>query len=356
MRFRVFAVALIWLLAVAGGCGAQPTGDKTGVTTKVLRVVNFDAINPNGQSPAAGVFLKELVALSGGQLKVNVVAHYENGSPTAETDEIRAVASGEFDLSWPSTRAFDAAGIGTLRPLETPFLLTSVEAVSALVTSSTATDLLSTLREDGLIGLGLAVGPLRRPMATRRLVTVSDWHGVTFRSYNSAIQTATIEALGGTGTTASYNFPNLVSNGELDGVELDTAQYVVNGYGDLLPHVTRNVVLWPKIFVFVMNAETYDHLSPQQQEWVRQAAQKAVEASVAFPYDETTPAEHMCAEGVTFHDASAGDRAALQHAAQKVIDQIANDPVNGPVLRAVQAIAAEHSGVDIPTVPEGCLR
>ncbi|WP_406830495.1 TRAP transporter substrate-binding protein DctP [Pedococcus sp. KACC 23699] len=352
----VLALALALAMGLVTGCTERDSADKTGVKTKVLRVVNFDALNPNHQSPAAQVFLTQVVALSGGQLKVAVESHFESGKPAAETDEITALADGRYDLAWPSTRAFGAAGITSLQALETPFLITSVSAQRALVTSPVADELLATLRAHGLVGLGLAVGPLRRPMASRPLVTLADWKGVRFRTTNSRVQADAVKALGATPVSASYSFPELVNAGKLDGVEIDIAQYDENDLGDLLPDTTRNVALWAKMFVFTMNASTYDRLTPQQQQWVRQAAQAAVQASVDYQYDEATPALNMCRAGVRFHDASVRQLADLRAAVRPVVDTIAADPVSGPLLRKVESVLAADTGADVPDVPATCLR
>lgn len=353
-RTVVFALTLV--LALVAGCAKPGSSDKTGVTTKVLRIVNFDNLNPNLQNPAAKVFLEQVVALSGGQLKVAVDSNFQEGNPSAESNEITALVDGKYDLAWPSTRAFSAAGITSLQALEAPLLITSVKAQRALVASQVASELLATLRTQGLVGLGLAVGPLRRPMAAKPLVTLADWNGVRFRTYNSPIQSAAVEALGGTPVSASFDFPDLVNAGKLDGVELDIAQYDEIGLLDLLPNTTRNVALWAKIFVFSMNAASYDGLTRQQQQWVEQAAQSAVQASIDFQYDETTPALSMCKAGNSFHDASASDLVELKAAVQPVVDKIAADPVSGPLLGKLESVLADHIATDVPDLPATCVR
>ena len=348
---RVAVFTLVLVLGLVAACTEHDPADKTGVRARVLRVVSFDAINPNRQNPAAEVFLQQVIALSGGELKVAVDSHFENGVPTAESDEITALAAGTYDVAWPSTRAFGTAGITSLQALETPFLITSVRSQRALVTSQVAKEFLATLRSHGLVGLGLAVGPLRRPMATKPLVTLADWKGMRLRAYNSPIQAASIEAMGATPVSASFDFPDLISAGTLDGVELDIAQYDENDLRDLLPDTTRNVALWAKMFVFAMNAASYDRLTPQQQQWVTQAARAAVQASIDFPYDETTPALNMCKAGVRFHDATAREFADLRTAVQPVVDRIAADSVSGPLLVKVRSVLADDPAPDVPDIP-----
>jgi TRAP-type C4-dicarboxylate transport system substrate-binding protein len=350
-------LALVLVLSMgAAGCASAGSTDKTGERTVVLRVVNFDSLDPNGQSPAPTVFLRQLIDLSGGRVKVDVTNQFEDGQPTAETDEIAAVKSGEYDLAWPSTRAFGAAGITSLQALEVPLLITSLDAERALVTAPVADDLLTTLHGHGIVGLGLTVGPLRRPMATKPLLSVADWKDTRFRYFNATVQDAFLKALGAKPVNVSYDFPSLVGAGELDGIESDVAQYDENGLGDLLSHVTRNVVLWARMSVFIMNAGTFDRLSSTQRGWVMAAARAAVKASMDYNYDEATPAAAMCRDGVRFHDASAAALRELQVAVHPVVDRIAADQVSGPLLAGVRSALAGHPGIDLPDIPTGCLR
>jgi hypothetical protein len=200
-----------------------------------------------------------------------------------------------------------------LEPSEAPFLITSYAAEKAIVSGPAGQALLHTLDSTKVMGLGLAVGPLRRPFATKAPLTAPDaWRGTTVRSINSDTQDATIRALGGVPVNASYHFPDLIEAGKLSAVEANIAQYAVNNYGTLVPMAARNVVLWPKMLVLAFNREKFNALSRQQQNWVREAAAEATKKSVDFSYDETTPARTLCDQGVRFTDASPAQLTALR--------------------------------------------
>jgi TRAP-type C4-dicarboxylate transport system substrate-binding protein len=354
-RARRSGLLLAAIMIVGSGCGNTTVRDKTGSNVTVLRFASTDVLNTNGQSVAPGVFFRELTRVSGGAMKATLETHFEDGSPTAESDLIRAIGTGRYDGGWPAVRSLATAGIHGLEPLEAPMTLTSIDAERVVAAGPVAVSLLKLLDPTPVVGLGLIVGPPRRPWDTDQpLLQPADWRGTTFRVTNSPIQIATVKALGGIPVNASYNFPDLVQSGKLHGAETDIAQYEHNGYGVMLPHVSRNVVLWPRMLLLSISRTTFDHLDRRQQGWVRQAARSAIQAAIDYSYDETTPARALCGLGVRFIDASPAQLAELKQAVSPVIDRLAADPVTAATMQQIQAISAAHPAPDVPDVPPSC--
>jgi TRAP-type C4-dicarboxylate transport system substrate-binding protein len=344
---RTKAWAALLAVTMAAACQTPGTLDKTGSTTEVLRLATIDGVNDNGQSFGPQAFVAELTKVSRGRLEVQVTDNVGKGGPTAESDLVRAIAAGRVDGGWPSTRAFAAAGLDGLRAVEAPMTITSYAAEKELVSGAAATELLKTLDGSGLVALGLGVGPLRRAFAADApLLEPADWKGIHFRSFNSPVQDATITALGGTPESRGVAWVEDIKGGRLQGVELDVAEYAKNGVGTAAGFVASNIVLWPKVFVFALSRKRFESLSAQEQAWVRQAANAAVRASVAATYDERTPVQQICSEGVRITPASDAQLAALRTALRPVVAQISADPVGGPPLQAIQAIARRHPDAD----------
>lgn len=351
----------ILLLAVAvatalGTVGCQASGvDKAGAQTTVLRLATVDPINDNGQSFAPQAFIDNLKAVSGGKLKVQVSTDYGQGNVKAESSLVKAIAAGDVDGGWPSTRSFAAAGIPGLSAVEAPMTITSYAAERALVSGPVAKKLLATLDGSGVVGLGLTVGALRRPFAAKAaLLGVEDWQGVRFRYFDSPVQSEAITALGATPVNASLDWVDLVLAGKLRGAEFDVAQYSESGLRLEAGNVTSNVVLWPKMFVLSLSRKRFDSLTKQQQGWVREAAGKAVRASVDATYDENGLAKQLCAGGVHFRPATPAQLAGLRTALQPVVARLAADPTDGPLLRQILAIAAQHPQQEISVGAGSC--
>jgi len=352
LRWRQ-VVATVAVLVLAG-CGPAAGVDKAGGQTVVLEFSSIDPVDDNGQSYGPQAFIDALAQVSGGKIKVRVLTDdYGAGAATAESDLVKAIASGDLDGGWPVTRAFARAGIPGLRSVEAPMTITSYAAEKDLVTGPVAAKLLATLDGTGVVGLGLTVGPLRRPFAADKpLLGPSDWAGVRFRDFNSPVQEDAIRALGATPVAASFAWVDMVQAGTLRGAEFDLAQYAKNGLRTEAGNVTSNVVLWPKTFVLSLSSKRFDSLTPRQRDWVREAAARAVQASAHAGYDENALAQQLCAKGVRFYQAGPQQVAQTRTAMSPVIARLAADPTDGPLLRAVQAVAAAHPQPDVP-VPTG---
>ena len=338
-------------IALAAACSAAPGIDKSGSDTVVLRLATIDRVNNNGQSYGPEAFVENLAKVSGGRLKVEMTTEYGGGAADAESNLVKAIASGEVDGGWPSTRAFANAGIIGLEAVEAPMTLTSYAAEKALVSGPVADKLLAKLDGTGVVGLELAVGPLRRPFAAKApLLGPRDWAGATFRIYNSPVQTEAMHALGATPVNLGFaGWVDEVRTGNLRGLELDIAQYAEGGNTTEAGNVTANVVLWPKVFALAMSQKRFDALTNKQQDWVREAADTAMHVSVDATYDESTIAQDLCRKGTRFIAASPDQITALRTSLQPVLDSLAADPANRALLREIQAIGANHPGG--PTSP-----
>jgi TRAP-type C4-dicarboxylate transport system substrate-binding protein len=348
-------LVVIALTSLAAGCQGGGTADKAGNETAVLKLASIDEVNSNGQSFGPEAFVDGIKKISGGRLKVEVATEYGQGDAEAESNLVKAISSGEVDGGWPTTRAFARAGIGGLEAVEAPMTITSYAAEKALVTGPPADTMLSHLKSTGVLGLGLTVGPLRRPFAAEKpLLAPSDWNGAAFRVYNSPVQTEAIKALGATPVNVGFGWVDDVHAGTLRGIEFDLAQYVKNGNRTEVGNVTANIVLWPKVFVLSLNRKRFDGLSKQQQGWLREAASQAVKASVDATYDETTPARALCSVGVRFASADPDQVSAMRTTFKPVVDRLAADPTSGPLLSQLQAIAAKYPQPVVPDVPEDC--
>jgi len=354
-RFRAVALLVAAVALGAAGCRAGVVADKAGGSVVVLRFATIDNANPNGHTVAPQAFIDAVERLSGGRLHVDLQQSFESGAAGAESDIVKRLRAGTLDGGWPVTRAFARAGISGLEPIEAPMTLTNVAAERALATGDGGRVLLATLHGTGVVGLGLTVGPLRRPWSTTRpLVAPGAWRSIAFRSYNSPVADSTIRALGGRPTEASFPFPALVRSGRLQGVELDIAQYDHNHYADLLPWVVANEVLWPRMLVLSLSQKRWSTLTKRQRGWLTEAAQTAVSASAAARYDEAPLAAGLCTFGVRFVDATPAEVTAMRRAVQPVIAALAADPETAPGLAAVQAAVQTHPGVDGVHVPSRC--
>jgi TRAP-type C4-dicarboxylate transport system substrate-binding protein len=348
------ALLLIALAALPAACD-DTGGNKAGGETVVLRLATIDSVNNNGQSYGPQAFVDGLAEVSGDRLKVEITETFGDLEADAESKLVEAIAAGEIDGGWPSTRSFAEAGIRGLEVVEAPMTITNYEAEKQLVAGPVGDELLARLDGSGVVGLGLAVGPMRRPFAAGApLLEPADWEGARFRAFNSPVQRDAILALGGRPANVGIGWADQADGGSLRGAEFDIPQYAAGGFTTEAGNVTANVVLWPKVFVLSISRKRWEELSRQQRAWVRAAAERAVRASLDATYDETTPAVELCESGARFADASPDQVKELRNAVQPVLDRLAADPRSGALLKEIEKIAAEHPQHETPAVPGEC--
>jgi TRAP-type C4-dicarboxylate transport system substrate-binding protein len=359
MNMRRLVAGLITTLSVVAtaACSAGAPADRAGGEIVTLRLASIDKVNPDGQSFGVQAFVDNIPQVSGGRLKVEVVEEYGGGAPTADAELIKAIADGQLDGGWVGTRGFGPAGIHGLEAFEAPMVITSYAAQKALISSDATTQALASLDKSGVIGLGLTVGALRRPFAAKSaLGGPEDWEGVKFRSFNSDVQSDTVEALGAVPVNKGFGWIDEVKAGRLRGAEFSLAQYQQSGYGKEAGNVTSNVVLWPKMFVLSFSRQKFDALSEQQRAWLREAADRGVQASVEATYDESSIAEELCTRGVRFKDATPAQLLALRTRLTPVVDQLASDPLNGPLLAKIKAVAQQNAASETLKVNNDCRK
>jgi TRAP-type C4-dicarboxylate transport system substrate-binding protein len=355
-RAGISVVIAIAIMALAAACQATRNVDKTGGDTAVLRLATFEGqVDANGQNYGPQAFVDNLRKVSGGRLKVELTTDYGGNAPDAESRLVRGIASGELDGGWPSTRAFADAGITGLGVVEAPMTITSYAAEKALVSGPVAGKLLGRLDGTGVVGLGLTVGPLRRPFAAKApLLGPGDWKGARFRVFNSPVQADAVRALGATPADLSFSFIDEIRAGTLRGAEFDISQYEHNGFATEAGHVTANVVLWPKVFVLALSKKRFDALTTQQQAWVREAAGQGVKASVDATYGQASVVRKLCDRGVRFADATPGQLVGLRAKLRPVLEKLAAKPADAQLLRDIQTIASQNPGPEKLDVPASC--
>ena len=157
----------VGVVLAAGWAGSVATASVPPLEEAVvLRLATIDAVNGNGQAYGPEAFVNNLDAISGGQIQVEVLTDYGEGDAEAESQIVEDIAAGEIDGGWPTVRAFANAGIPGLEAVEAPMTITSYDAEKELVSGRSPTRA-GRLEGTGVVGLSLAVGPLRRPFAAR---------------------------------------------------------------------------------------------------------------------------------------------------------------------------------------------
>src|SRR5215469_12994720 len=207
-------VVLVAMVAVLAGC-TGPGLDKAGGSQPghpvVLTLANF-----NGGTGELDGFTNEVRRLSGGTMQIDIKFKWRSGQLNAESGLIGDVRTGKADLGVVGSRAWDYVGVNSFRALHAPLLITSYALQDRVLRSPMIGRMLQGLRQDGLAGIGVLSGPLRKPLGIARpLLKPSDYAGLRIGVQQSRVAAATMRALGATPVW----FPTTQVIAGLDGIE-----------------------------------------------------------------------------------------------------------------------------------------
>jgi TRAP-type C4-dicarboxylate transport system substrate-binding protein len=329
-------VAPLLAVAVMGsGCGhavspnrAVPAGGSP---------VTVTMANPLGDPEQLVEFVKQVDALTHGTVRIDVKNGWRSGEIDYETGLIADVKAGKVDLGVAGSRAFDSAGVLTLRALHAPLLITSYAAQEQVLKSPIANEMLAGLDSAGLTGIGILPGDLRRPLAVAGpLLKPADFAGRTIGTQQSIVADETMRALG----AKPVRFPAGGGIDKFDGVEQQITGIHGNQYYKVGKYLSGNVALWPRPFVVFAGATGLQRLSDAQRQALKQAATAALPDSMARVLrNEKESLGNLCrARLVNIAQATPGDLAALRTAVQPVYDRLQRDPSTGKAIAAITSI------------------
>jgi TRAP-type transport system periplasmic protein len=349
-------LALALAVATASGCSASAGGDKAGGPAGgpvLLRMASTSSDPP----PPVADFIRQVRALSGGSVQIQVINQWGDYAPTDEAQVVRAAAAGAVDLGWAGSEVFDTTGAPALRALSAPMLIDSYPLEDDVLKSTLPARMLAGLSGVHVTGLAVLGDGLRHPIAVRRpLLAPADWRGLSIGTYLSGIQEQAIRALGATPVVAfgPYRTHDLAT-GAIQGFELDMQRYVQNVPVPSARYVTANVVLWPLFDVLFANPARLASLTPQQRGWLQQAAAGAARTSVTLVASQEGPnTRRACAMGARFATAIPADLAALRGAFAPVYQNLEADPQTRAILRQIEQLKKSTPPGPAPAIPADC--
>lgn len=335
MRAAWMTALLLGATAVTAACTVSSAPDRAVVPGQ--RPVVLTMANALTDSEQLDTFVREVSELTGGTVQIDVRSHWRPGQVGYESGLIADVRAGKADLGAVSSRAFDSAGVLSMRALGAPLLITSYPAEEAVLASPVTSELLGALRPAGLTGIGILPGDLFHPDgATGPLVGPSDYAGRSIGIQQSSVADATLWALG----AQPEAFPVGGTIGRFDGVVQAIRSIQGFQYDKSAKFVTTNVVWWPRPLVLFGTGTALGKLTPGQRQALRQAAVAALPGSMRVVRgQEQESAQDLCrAARVITLTATRGDLAALRAAVAPVYAQLEQDPATRSAIRAISAV------------------
>ena len=248
----------------------------------------------------------------------------------------RAVAGGTYDMGLVPGRAWDELGVESLRAMDTPFLVTDLDRLQAVLESDVRNDLLAGLPEAGVVGLDLFPSELRHPFGySKPMRSADDFDGAIVRAPASATTRMLLEELGATAVDDPAD-PKAQAGAE-------------SSYGPSLAGIaTGNVTFFPKTESLVMDSDVHDRLRDDQWELLEDAAAETRTWLFQNLPSDADSAASFCQRGGRIAAASERAITGLRDAGERVRDQLEQDPATRQMISAIEDLVAaypEQTGV-----------
>ncbi len=278
-------------------------------------------------------FMSErLEALSGGEFDIRVYYGRQLGE---ERDTLEQTVFGAVDINRINIPVLNNV-VAETNVLTLPFIFRSVPHRDKVLRGPIGREILDAMEPYGLVGLAFYDSGVRSFYTPDTAIrTPEDMTGLRIRVQNSDVAVAMVESLGGNATPMEFGqVYEALRNGTIDGAENNWPSYSSTRHFE----VARVYSLTQHSMVpeaLVMSKLTWDKLTPEEQGWVRQAAEESVdEMRRLWDLRVADARERIIAAGNTIVDDI--DKTPFIEAVQPVYERHASDPVLADLVRRIQ--------------------
>ncbi|MEC7816800.1 MAG: TRAP transporter substrate-binding protein [Pseudomonadota bacterium] len=280
------------LLMGAATAGQAQTTIKLGWTTADSEVDPY--------AIAARYFAEELEAAAPGEFNVQFFPNHQLGDDSAM---LQAMQFGTMDAG-----VITGTQVGTLESSfqlnDLPFLYANNAQAHKVLDGDVGQTLLANLDAKGIVGLGFPEAGFRHAINNKRPIrTPEDFNGVKLRVQPSDLFIASFKAIGANPVPMAWSDVfTAVQQGTVDGLEIPLPVIFANKYPEVTDYLSLTNHTYNAL-ALLMSKQTFNKLSPELQEAVRQASQKAIQRqreTVAANNDQVL--EQIQAAGMTVNE------------------------------------------------------
>lgn len=322
----ILSMTMLLSLAACGGSGTQQSqsdSSTSGGSAQPL-MLQLGHLDPSTETNAYQIFCEafkaNLYELSNGTMDVTIYGDAQLGG---EIEMFEALSLGDLDMCIV-TNNYYSNFVKDFMVFDLPFLFGSYEEEDAVVDDPEILSYLQdkVLEQHGVRLLTYADTGFRYVVNNRApIYTVADCKGLKIRLPETTLYVKTFEALGANPTTMAFSEAyTAVQQGTVDGLEITCSAIYSGGFYEICKYLTKTSHFSSPITLNMSDA-VWQTLTPEQQEIVMQAAQKARDESrVTVRGNVDQMLEEMAAAGCQINELN--DVAEFQEATAPVIDWI----------------------------------
>lgn len=310
-------------VSLLAGCGNSNSG--SGSSSGGEKVYEWklatNIVKDTKTGQAMTDFAQKITEATDGRVVVDV---FHGGQLGAEADVMQNCQAGSVQIVQMSLSLLSQFN-EAFNVMDLPFIFDSKEHLARFMETPEAQALIETFHDNGLWVPGIWLMGYRYPnMVKGPIESVDSFKGVIFRTMDSVVQMATLEALGATPITVPYSdVYNALQGGVADGWSCDASGYITTSSYE----VARYITILP-LFAVANGIIVSDKAMNELPEDLRQIVQDTI--NTEFPsvmeqmYDENIEQVQQCADaGCTVNEIE--DLDPFIQAVSPVWDEISTD-------------------------------
>jgi len=292
-------------------------------------------IHPDGYPTVeAVIYMGKLVSeRTNGRISVKV---FNNASLGSEKDTIEQTRFGVIDMNRVNTAPFNNL-VPQTQVLGMPFLFRSVDHMHKTIDGPIGDEILAAFEPHGLIGLAFYDSGARSFYTTKKPIkSLADLKGQKIRVQQSDLWIAMMKAFGANATPMPFGeVYSSLETGVVDGAENNWPSYESSRHFEVAKNYTLTEhSLAPE--ALVISKVSWDKLSPEDQQILRQAAKESVvKMRELWGAREKASEEKVRAAGVNVITV---DKQPFIDAMKPVYDKFVTDPKMKDLVTRIQAV------------------
>ncbi|SFF58310.1 tripartite ATP-independent transporter solute receptor, DctP family [Halobacillus alkaliphilus] len=322
--FLILFAALITLSA----CGRPSSGDGGGsedgsgetYTISIAHLVSED----QSSHIAAESFKEKLEEESDGQLKVEL--HPNGELYPSDREAIEAVQQGNIQMTIPAVASISSFNEDFM-VFDLPFLFENYEQAYKVLDGEIGQGLLDDLSEQNIKGLVFAENGFRHLSNNKGPVeSLEDIQGLKMRTLESAVHTATFNALGMNASPFAFGeLYTALQQGTYDAMEAPVSLFYTNKFYEVQDYLTLTGHVYAPT-ALLMNNDFYEGLPKDLQELVVEASEEyRTEQRELAQKQDSEFLEELKAEGMEVNEPSEELIKSFKEEVQSVYDEFEDD-------------------------------
>ncbi len=333
---KKLSLALLASTVLAGVAFADTEGCDDGeVVVKFSHVTNTDK-HPKGI--AAELLKSRVNAEMDGKMCLEV---YPNSTLYDDDAVLEALLQGDVQLAAPSLSKFEKY-TKVFRLFDLPFMFKNIDAVDAFQASDKGQEMISSMQNRGLSGLGYWHNGMKQFSASKPLLEPGDAEGLKFRVQTSDVLVAQMDALKATAVPMAFSeVYGALQQGVVDGQENTWSNYFGQKYFEVQDGATEtnHGVL---DYLVVTSSEWLDGLDADvRDQFLTIFGEVTTERNAAVGGVDADARQSILDAGGEIRELTDEQRNAWLEAMKPVWDQFAGD-VGQENIDAVQVINAQQ--------------